>query len=119
MGRLVSPVGEHAREDLQAARTIRRKAAAAQIPKEPRELEVKKRTESGKLLYAWNGIEVAVTPRERRPDDPEAEGSRSQRCRVRETTPQRAFRKLKRKIERRQSRVFYATGAGVGGGHSL
>lgn len=93
----VSFIGEHAREKLQASRSIREKGVAAQMPKAAGDLEVKKRSESGQLLYAWNGIEVPVTPRALRA--PLSEGASAwQEARARETTPQRALRKMKRKI---------------------
>ena len=95
--------GEHARAkkkaSREASRAARQKAAADQMPKTPGDLAVKQRKETGHLIYAWKGFEVSVTPRDLRPDLPE-HSSAWKAARARETTPQRALRKVKEKISR-------------------
>ena len=105
----VSFIGEHSREKLQATRSIRAKGVAAQMPKAAGDLEVKKRSESGQLMYAWNGMEVPVTPRRLRAPLIEGASKWQDSC-ARETTPQRALRKMKRKIADKLKKVAIIRG---------
>ena len=90
--------GEHAKANRQAAVAARKTATADQLPKVPGDLEVKGRRGTGHLLYAWNGVEVAATPREHRPALPE-HASAWLRASARETTHDRALRKLTRRVK--------------------
>ena len=73
---------------------------ADQLPKAARDLEVKKREDTGPLRYAYNGFEVLVTPRRHR-EKFAAEGRDAKvTWRDRELTPDRALRKLCDKIKR-------------------
>ena len=68
------------------------------------EMAVRRKTDAGKLVYAWNDLEVEVSPRNLR--EPLLEGQSSwKRARARETTPERALRKMKRKVQLRLSRA--------------
>ena len=75
----------------------------AEEPK-PGDLEVKGRDETGHQWYAWNGIEVPVTPRELRPRLIEGASAKMQKI-ARETTPDRAWRKIKRRIDYKLKKV--------------
>ncbi len=91
--------GEHAKANRKTVLAARKKAAADQTPKAPGDLEVKGRRSASQLTYAWNGFEVAVTPREHRPALSEG-ASAWKRARARETTPERALRKITDKVKR-------------------
>ena len=62
-----------------------------QMPKVTRDLEVKKVEPTGHFRYAYDGIDVLVTPRKHRPE---------QTVYPQELTPDRALRKLRAKIKR-------------------
>ena len=69
-------------------------------PNSVRDLEVKKKEDTGHLRYAYNGFEVLVTPRRHR-EKREADGRDGRASwRDRELTPDRALRKLRDKIKR-------------------
>ena len=91
--------GERAKANRKATVATRRRAVADQLPQGAGDLEVKGRKETGQLTYSWNGYEVPVTPRERRQDLPH-DASRLRQTRARETTPERALRKITEKVKR-------------------
>ena len=91
--------GEHAKANRRVALAARKTATANQLPKVPGDLEVKGRRDTGHLLYAWNDVEVPVTPREHRPALPE-DASAWLRASARETTPDRALRKITRRVKK-------------------
>lgn len=68
-------------------------------PQAVADLKVVGSTPEGKLRYKWEGIEVVVTPREQRTECIEAASAWS-RASARESTPERAFRKVKEKFKR-------------------
>ena len=92
--------GEHAKANRKANLASRRKMAEEQIPKTSGDLQVKARKEdTGQLVYAWKDFEVPVTPREHRPTLLGGESLWKQ-ARARETTPDRALRKITEKVKR-------------------
>ena len=78
----------------QAGKEALRKAVEQSMPRDVGEMAVKGETRQGKLTYSWQGTTVDVTPRRR-----------DRKSQLRETTPERALRKmraaLKRRIQRR------------------
>ena len=90
----------HAKAKQQQQAQKKKQMYAEQLPKTARDLEVKKKEESGHLRYAYNGFEVLATPRSHR-QKREAEGRDGRAAwRDRELTPDRALRKLRDKIKR-------------------
>ena len=82
---------EHAKAKKQRQVETKKKMHADQLPKAAHDLEVKKREDTGHLLYAYNGFEVPVTPRRYRPKFA-AEGRDGRATwRERELTPDRAL----------------------------
>ena len=76
----------------------------AQLPTAPGVMAVRRKTDAGKLVYAWNDVEVETTPRSLRA--PVSEGQcYVQQTQARETTPDRALRKMKRKVKTRMSKA--------------
>ena len=76
----------------------------AQLPAAAGDMAARRKTDAGKLIYAWNDLEVEVSPRNLR--EPVLEGQTYWKCaRARETTPARALRKMKRKVQLRLSRA--------------
>ena len=92
--------GEHAKHHRQASRAARKEAMDRRLPKGPGDMAVKCRTDTGKLKYSCEGVEVEVTPRWLRPPLAAEETGRWQRSRAQETTPARALRKMKEKMGR-------------------
>ena len=67
-------------------------------------MAVGRTTDAGKLIYAWNNVEVEVTPRALRTLESESQ-SHWKQARARETTPDRALRKMRRKVKTRLSKA--------------
>ena len=86
-----------------AARSRARAAGmAADVPKAAGDMDVRGRTVKGKLIYSWGDsvrgrVEVEVTPRAHRAPLPDG-ASAFQRTTYRETTPERALRKVAQKV---------------------
>ena len=95
---------EYVKQKQAAAKTARKKAGEADGPKTTSDMSVKGRTPSGKLLYAWGSlqggrVEVEVTPRADRTHEPDqGDVSKFRGAAARETTPERALRKMKAKL---------------------
>ena len=91
---------EHAKAKQRRQAEKKKQLQAEQLPKTARDLEVKKKEDTGHLRYAYNGFEVLVTPRRHR-EKSDAEGREGKAAwRDRELTPDRALRKLRDKIKR-------------------
>ena len=90
---------EHVKANRKASKAARQEAMALQLPKVPGDMGIKKIT-GGRWMYTWEGAEVEVTPRKLRPQAPEG-ASAWKRARARETTPERALRKMTEKIKTR------------------
>ena len=102
--------GEHAKANRKANLAARRKMAGEQTPKTPGDLQVKNRKEdTGQLVYIWKDFEVLVTPREHRTTLLEGE-SQWKQARARETTPDRALRKIIEKVKRNMAKVARGEG---------
>ena len=87
-----------------AARAVARDAAKADVPKTASDMAVKCKSPEGKLLYVWGDsnrghIEVPVTPRALRAPEPD-DASAFRRAAARETTPERALRKMTAKVRK-------------------
>ena len=89
----------HAKARRQSCAQAKRRGFELQLPQTTGELEVKRRESTGHLVYAFNNFEAPVTPRKLR-DTPHEEQSRWSQARRRESTPDRALRKLREKIKR-------------------
>ena len=98
-------VAEHARQKKQEQARTRRATASANLPQTVSDLGVVGKTPEGKLTYFWSQheklgrVEVVVTPRSLRPTLQEC-ASKHKQASARETTPQRALRKMKLKVQR-------------------
>ena len=92
--------GAHAKASLKKTRAARQEAMKAQLPEVPGDMGVKGKGADGRLAYTWGVLEVEVTPRSLRPLVAEGE-SAWKRARARETTPERALRKMTDKVKRR------------------
>ena len=91
---------EHAKAKQRRQAEKKKMVQAEQLPKTSHDLEVKKKEDTGHLRYAYNGLEVLVTPRKHR-EKRDAEGREGKAAwRDRELTPDRALRKLRDKIKR-------------------
>ena len=90
--------GVHAKMRLKATTVARQAAAQAQSPKTAGDMGVKGNTAGGKLIYMWEGREVEVTPRDLRPAQTESM-SVWKAATARETTPERALRKMVKKVK--------------------
>ena len=106
----VSLRAAHNKKKAKAQRAQRLSKMQSQIPSKPGDMSVKGSREDGRLIYAWNTaavlqgnggeiFEVDVTPRRHRPAL-EQEASAWSHKRSRETTPDRALRKMREKIKR-------------------
>ena len=87
-----------------AARAAARDAAKADVPKTASDMAVKCKSPEGKLLYVWGDsnrghIEVPVTPRALRAPEPD-DASAYRRAAARESTPERALRKMTAKVRK-------------------
>ena len=88
-----------------AARARARAAGmAADVPKAAGDMDVRGRTVKGKLIYSWGDsvrgrVEVEVTPRAHRAPLPDG-ASAFQRATDRETTPERALRKMSQTVRK-------------------
>ena len=95
---------EYVKQKQAASKTARKKALEADGPKTTADMSVKGRALSGKLLYTWGSlergrVEVEVTPRADRTQEPDKEDvSKFRGAAARETTPERALRKMKAKL---------------------
>ena len=97
---------EHVKLKMARVKSNRREAGKADIPQSAADMTVKRKTPEGKLVYAWGDsdkgrIEVPVTPRALRLADP----SKSHCAIDRESTPERALRKMILKVKRVQSKA--------------
>ena len=95
---------EHVKRKQARVKAERREASKADVPKTTADMAVKGKTPDGKLVYAWGDsdrgcIEVPVTPRALRQTDME-NASVFQRAAARETTPERALRKMTAKLRK-------------------
>ena len=95
---------EHVKRKQAAAKATRKEATKADVPRTTSDMIVKGKTSEGKLLYAWGSlergrVEVQVTPRAMRVPAPE-ESSEFKRTAARETTPERALRKMTTKVRK-------------------
>lgn len=90
--------GEHAKANQLASLAARQQTMQAQLPTAPGDMAVRRKTDVGKLVYAWNDVEVDKTPQSLRAPGTEGQ-SYWQQTQARETTPERALRKMKRKGE--------------------
>ena len=63
------------------------------MPKCPEDLTMSRKSPDGKCIYSWGLLEVVSTPRAMRSEN-------KADWRMRELTPQRAFRKMKEKLQR-------------------
>ena len=100
---------EYVKQKQTATKAARKEAMKADGPQTISDLAVKGRTPTGKLLYAWGSmergrVEVEVTPRKHRAA-PHEEGSEFQRAASRESTPERALRKMKAKVLKVQAKA--------------
>ena len=100
---------EHVKGKLEANKKARKEATQADIPKGVGDMAVKGRTKEGELIYTWGTedrgrVEVEVTPRSRRTSLQEDESSFKQAA-ARESTPERALRKMKSKVQRMHARA--------------
>ena len=87
------------KSNIKKQKAERRKKAKEQGPKSIGDMVVKGEDKEGRLRYAWNDIEVLVTPREKRePVDKTAR--KDVIARANESTQERAFRKMKEKVKR-------------------
>ena len=95
---------EHGKRKNARAKADRRERGKADVPKTTADMAVKCRTPEGKLVYAWGDadkgrVEVDVTPRALRKAESE-DASAYQRNSARETTPERALKKMKAKVQK-------------------
>ena len=95
---------EHEKRKNARAKAERRERGKADVPKTTADMAVKCRTPEGKLVYAWGDadkgrVEVDVTPRALRKAESE-DASAYQRNSARETTPERALKKMKAKVQK-------------------
>ena len=96
--------GEHAKANRKASLAARQQALQAQLPTAPGDMAVRRKTDAGKLIYAWQDLEVEATPRSSRAPVTEAE-SHWKQARARETTPERGLRKMRTKVKTRLSKA--------------
>ena len=94
---------EHLKRKQARVKADRREAGKAEVPKTTADMAVKGKTPEGKLVYAWGNsdkgcIEVQVTPRALRKAEHD-DASAFQRVAARETTPERALRKMQAKLQ--------------------
>ena len=103
---------EQAKRQRKVTQAQRKAALAQQVPSRPGDMAIKGKTPLGHLVYAWHpddkggqllgpqAFEVMATPRALRPPLPDGvvESAWKQRCR-RETTPERALRKMCQKVK--------------------
>ncbi len=90
----------HAKAKQQQQAQKKKQTYAEQLPKTARDLEVKKKEDTGHLRYAYNGFEVLVTPRRHREKHEAEEREGRTAWRDRELTPDHALHKLRDKIKR-------------------
>ena len=103
---------EHAKRQRKAKHAEKEAALASQVPTRPGDMAIKGKTPKGQLIYIWSAdktgelksgphvFEVMATPRGLRPPllEGASESAWRQRCR-RETTPERALRKMCTKVQ--------------------
>ena len=95
---------EHVKRKQAAAKARRKDATKADGPKTTADMTVKGKSPEGKLLYVWadsdrGRVEVPVTPRAMRMQGPEGMSTFREMA-ARETTPERALRKIKAKVQK-------------------
>ena len=95
---------EHAKAKAKAKKAAREASVRADTPSSVGEMAVKCKTSAGKLIYTWGDaergrVEVEVTPRALRPPC-ESEASTYKAQAARESTPERALRKMVGKVRR-------------------
>ena len=98
----------HARARGDATRAARREASTRDMPQTCGDMSVKGKTAEGKLVYSWQSggggkFEVFATPRQLRVSVGE-DGSAWKRSCARETTPDRALRKMLEKVKKKSSK---------------
>ena len=100
---------EYVKRKQARSKADRLEAGRADVPKTTADMTVKCKTPQGKLIYAWGDsdkgrVEVQVTPRALR--EPEQEhASAYQQATWRETTPERALRKMTAKLQKVQAKA--------------
>jgi hypothetical protein len=87
--------------------TKRKEAMRPNTPKSVGDMKVTGTKVDGKLTYTWKGLDVDVTPRKQRPEHDESGKAmtRLTRARARESTPDRALRKMLEKAKRTANRA--------------
>ena len=93
---------EHVKQKRAIAKAAKNNAARADVPKTTSDMMVKGKSPEGKLVYAWGDldrgrVEVEVTPRADRAPVQEQD-SEFKRAAARESTPERALRKMIAKV---------------------
>ena len=89
----------HVKAKQNAEAEARKRAGVVHKPSSIGDMAVRGKTPEGKLIYEFHGTEVPATPRAMRPDlAPGKSASWNQKWR--ETTPSRALRKMREKIDR-------------------
>ena len=91
---------EHAKASRARTRAAREEHVEAQLPKTTGDLCVKGTDDNERLIYAWGSAEVHITPSKSRPVPSEG-ASKWQQANFVEATPDRALRKMKRKVKQR------------------
>ena len=77
----------------------KKKLREEQLPKSAGDLHIIGEDGQGNLRYGWKGVEILVTPVEKRKPLPE-KPSKKRIFEAKESTPQEAFRKMKEKVMR-------------------
>ena len=101
---------EHEKSRKAAAKADKKARQRADVPKTTADMSVKGKSSNGKLLYTWGDssrgrIEVEVTPRKLRADAAQGDTAFKQAS-ARETTPERALRKMTQKVRRIQAKAL-------------
>ena len=94
---------QHAKAKRDVKQAVRHEQAEQRCPKVPGDMGIRKIV-GGRWVYSYEGTEVEVTPRGLRPALPEG-SSNWKHKEHRETTPERALRKMCRKIKRRLNKL--------------
>lgn len=92
---------EHVKANEKLSQAQLHTAFGERMPKEPGDLASRGTTAVGKLIYVWNNVEVEVTPRRTR-ENPNEDMSHSWQAKLREATPTRALRKMRKKLDARR-----------------
>ncbi len=93
---------EHVKQKQAIAKAAKKKASQGDVPQAASDMAVKGKSPEGKLVYTWGDlhrgrVEVEVTPRADRPPVQEQD-SEFKRAAARESTPERALRKMIAKV---------------------